>query len=605
MKKHFFLLVMAVALLAAPPVLLAGKGYMGGSGDLVVSEDTSGESDTTEGVPDTVDGPLNDKGSSAGKLFGDLYKIDRYQGEESYTKYEFTYDPDSGRVIAFTPIENTIAIGGEPILTDEVADYAVEDGSGGYKLEPAPYPSQCVQPVADYEKWDDISSATGLDRNRLPLIMTYDAQWTRTECEVGQLVGEHQIDPLTGDIITPDCSDTVTDNCINRYFLPPDEEFCPEGILWTDLVDEVGFGRLNLSRAPEAVLQAAFDEAISTINSDDTISISRDAAGRLLLEKNVYSESEVDECGAPAWLGTTFKAIDSPLENLAFYVKLIKDGHLVTPGDEREPIDRSEKGGIPIWKLLELSDGPSDSLRPTVDIEKMKANGFDNLVDVTAVDYCTDYLCYDASGTKVDCEGEGVASRKLIAFEGEGCGEKGIVSDDGSYAASGADFDFAAAFLAAAADKTGKIGVDMIVYLNSILGINKVVGYSAYDTDGNPTADAIDYSHEPVYFDFSSAVEPDGPLSYDRASVVGKPDRGGGMVSVLVGGEGSWTEQTIDLLDENQNSEVRFRSLGRDVLTGAPNGLLGATDILGFTQMADDDLSIIEFVHRYQIPELR
>ena len=47
-----------------------------------------------------------------------------------------------------------------------------------------------------------------------------------------------------------------------------------------------------------------------------------------------------------------------------------------------------------------------------------------------------------------------------------------------TYAPDATDLNFTAAFLAAAADKTGHISQDMVVYINSILGINKVVGYS-------------------------------------------------------------------------------------------------------------------------------
>ena len=77
------------------------------------------------------------------------------------------------------------------------------------------------------------------------------------------------------------------------------------------------------------------------------------------------------------------------------------------------------------------------------------------------------------------------------------------------------DFDFAAAFLAAAADKTGEISTDMVVYINSILEINTVVGYSAYDAKGNPADGAIDYSINPIYFNYS------GVILYDRGIALG------------------------------------------------------------------------------------
>lgn len=168
------------------------------------------------------------------------------------------------------------------------------------------------------------------------------------------------------------------------------------GVLWTGLVQEVSFGRMNVSKAPEALMQASFDEAINSINS--AIAIEADAAGRLLLTREVYSELEVDPAtGTPVLLGTEKKAIDSPLENLALYIKLLSDGHLVTPGDERAPIDRSEKGGIPLAQMHALTDGPSDALRPTIDIEKMRQWGLGHLVDVSESEYYTYFdVTYDS-----------------------------------------------------------------------------------------------------------------------------------------------------------------------------------------------------------------
>lgn len=564
-------IVVCLLILAVPYTLLAAGGGGGG-------------------IPDTVEGPLNDKMSDQGKLFGDLYKILRYQGTEEYSD----------------------AVGGEPVLSEGYAQYAHEVDEGVYELREAPTPSQCVQPIADYAKWGELNTVTGLTFNRLPLVMTYDATWERTECEVGELLGT-SINTSTGEL-TYD---------INPFFIAPNEE-CLEGILWTDLVDEVHFGRLNLSRSPEAVLLAAFDEAISAINSPDTVAITRDAAGRLLLEKNVYSQTEVDECGHPLFLGTTLKAIDSPLENLALYVKLIKDGHLVTPGDERAPIDRSVRGGIPLWKMLELSDGPSGDLRPTVDIAKLRAAGFGTLVnlDGTRTDYNTYYQCYDSQGAEVDClcngenhDGEptveacsDVTSRELIATTGECKYEApdpnaatcegpwdGIITDNG-FSVRRNDFDFAAAFLAAAGDKTGEFGVDMVVYLNSILGINKVVGYSEYDTDGNPAPGAIDYSTSPEYFDF-------GLTRYFRNVTI--RERGDeGFVTVLTGSSSDigsqWTVRSVEM-----RKAISFRNKTAPVEYGFPENKSAHYNVLGFTQMADDDLSIIEFIHTYQIPGLR
>ena len=622
--------------LATPAVVLAGNGFMGGKGLIVVEDEPSSDDG---GIPDTVVGPENDKKSDQGKLFGDLYKILRYQGTE--TKLIPNVDADGNAVFNNDGqqdlVSGGIAVGGEPWLSDGYAQYALEISETAYELAAAPYPSQCVQPVADYAKWGNIFEKSGLDFNRLPLVLTYDATWERTECEVNQLIGVPTINTLTGEFTTPECSIDVTENCINKYFIQPYGEwngvtYC-DGVLWTDLIAEVHFGRLNLSRSPEAVMQAAFDEAIAAINSDDTVSISRDAAGRLLLEKNVYSATEVDECGNPELLGTTLKAIDSPLENLALYVKLMKDGHLVTPGDKRAPIDRSERGGIPLWKMLELSDGPSDALRPTVNISSNNPDAslidiYPNLVDVIESQYYTYYECYTEEDVATPCLCEGVNhdgaptmvacdnvdSRGLLAVdtcpdpivnpnaascEGPWTGIKTDSCPDNDCAA-GDDFDFAAAFLAAAADKTGNIGVDMIVYINSILDINQVVGYSAYSDDGSPTADAVDYSKNPVYMNYANVPE------YKWLETIG--GRGdSGKVTVLQPTDlvnnppKSWNVVDVDMTVEGN---IPFDNLGIGD-DGFPNGFEGKFNILGFTQMADDDLSIIKFVHTYQIPGLR
>jgi len=625
--KKIVLILVSIGLITLPQAVFAGKGYMGGKGDLVVEEGSpAGEGDS--GMPDTVEGPLNDKMADSGKLFGDLYKILRYQGGETKMVPEVNSDG--------TPVFNAdgrqelvpggAAIGGEPILTDDYAAYAVEVAEGLYELAYAPFPGQCVQPVADFAKWDSIDAVTGLDFNRVPLVSTYDATWERTECEVGELLG-----------VTVDAATGAISLNVNPYFVPPcvDIDGYPEectwngvtycdGILWTDLVDEVHFGRMNLSRSPEAVLQAAFDEAINSINN--ATSISRDVAGRLLITTDIYEEfsTAVDGACQNAYVETITKAIDSPLENLALYVKLITDGHLVTPGDQRAPIDRSVGGGIPLWKMLELSDGPSDALRPTVDIDKLAAV-FPSLVDVSEQIYFTFYECYTSEGVATTCMCESVNqdgatvfvacdnvdSRKLLAVDAcpdplvtpnadscEGPWE-GIKTSDanldgvGDYSSGGSDFDFAAAFLSAAADKTGQIGPDLIVYLNSILGINKVVGYSAYEDDGTPASDAIDYTKFPSYFNFASVP------GYDRATTMG--NRGDfGFVTVLQGGEftGVWTETSVSILGLGfMNQGVGF--------DGMPSGAPATMDIGGFTQMADDDLRVIEFTHTYQIPGLR
>ncbi|BCS98363.1 hypothetical protein DSLASN_39950 [Desulfoluna limicola] len=565
MKKLLILVCLAIALILqggcndkssdssdASSLTKSGRGGNGyGGGQLSTPSGGGGGNGSGGG---SVDGPLNDKGSLKGDLFGDLYVILRHQGEDPAT------------------------VGGQPILTEDFVEYTTEDGDTAI----APTPSHCVQPVASFARWGDI----GTPDNLIPLVKTYDATWGRTECE---------IDP--GYFIPPDDGDSDIEE--HQWDDPVNGTVTyPNGVLWTDMVQEVHFGRLNIGRAPAHVLQAAFDEAITTINSAKEVR--QDASGRLLLVRDIPSATEVDPATGIPVMEEIVKAIDSPRENMALYIKLLKDGHLITPGDERAPIDRSVNGGIPISKLLDLVDGPSKALRPTIDIAKLRAWGLGYLVDVEEKEY----------ETYTDNEGA------LQVVTPGGCpvgftceSWTGLLTADGS-SASDSDFSMAATFFASAGDKTGTVTIDQLVYMNSILGINKVVGYSDYNDDGTPADGAIDYSAHPVYFDFSLNkgysrddtfksrgnifLDTDG--SWDIGSYTGE-------VSVLQGGEDSqiWTEDHYFEILTN----IPFRSWGLGV-NGFPDFKTIATDnIAGFCQEADDDLSVIEFVHTYQIPGLR
>lgn len=78
-------------------------------------------------------------------------------------------------------------------------------------------------------------------------------------------------------------------------------------VLDESLVQEVDIGRLNVSRAPEDVLEGRSEEVLDVLNSATAVSF--DPAGRLVVT--------VD--------GET-KTIDAPLENLSIYIALMETG---------------------------------------------------------------------------------------------------------------------------------------------------------------------------------------------------------------------------------------------------------------------------------------
>jgi hypothetical protein len=550
--------------------------------------------DSTTDAVDSIDGPLLDKMSDSGALYGDLYRLARYRGGETkkvpavdlYGNPIFIWvpwtDPD-GRVSA-TPVKQqkwttAIAVGGEPKLTEEFAVYTVIDEETGlYVINPAtggiyyraPFPSQCVQPVADSVRWGDIAAKSGLSENRIPLVMTYDPTWKRTECEAD-----------------PDLFLTAGETWHEVTYY--------RDIYWAELIQEVEFGRLNIARAPQAVLDSAFDEAVRSINAAKDIKI--DASGRLMLTTEIYDEFLTNPDGTPVLLETVEKAIDSPRENMALYLKLVRDGHLITPAAERAPIDYSEMGGIPLTQLLGLEDGPSSAPRPTIDVDKLVSFGLGHLVD--AANIVTYYIRMNEDGTlQLDSEGNMIISTTAC----EGCTIfKGTLTASGTDACAGEDFPLAASFFAAAADKKGNITTDKIVYINSMLGINKVVGYSAYDEEGEPLPGAINYAKNPVYFNFNTVTD------YDRLDTFGRqrgraregreanePYEYDGDVVFLeesAPGSGTWV-QTAD-------------SISRRVFNDVNVDPALVSDVAGFTSMSDDDLQVIKYTHTYQIPGLR
>jgi hypothetical protein len=133
---------------------------------------------------------------------------------------------------------------------------------------------------------------------------------------------------------------------------------------------------------------------------------------------------------------------------------------------------------------------------------------------------------------------------------------------DGVYTT--ADLDNAATLFAAAADKTGTVLVDNVVYMNSILDITGTI------------ADPLDDSNQTEYVDYSD-------FSYDRLT--------------------TWGTVTADVLiyDPNTGNWVPTNDVNiMEAVFGGTNETLD--DAAGFAQSADDALQVIEFIHEYALP---
>ena len=298
-----------------------------------------------------------------------------------------------------------------------------------------------------------------------------------------------------------------------------------------DWVQAVDFGRLNLGRAPDAVINHAFDEAIKNMNIAAGIDI--DPAGRLVL----------------TFADGTEKTIDSPAENLALYIKMMKDGHWITT--DPAPAVRGKR---PPGQGPPEGDGPSTEDRPVLSEEAVALLP----------------LAYRSLGDEERTNADLTVEQLQLA----------------------------ASLMAAAADKTGSITLDKVMYINSIYGINQL-GSVLGEVEGK------------TYFDF-------GAFTYGRnlyAARGGGPNCDAGEIWVLQPELDNGTEvanhyvtQCMPILGRETDpsiNAVRFTDMVEAYTTTDPDlEFFFNNNVRGFTQAADDALQVLEYIHNYKVPEV-
>lgn len=132
-------------------------------------------------------------------------------------------------------------------------------------------------------------------------------------------------------------------------------------------------------------------------------------------------------------------------------------------------------------------------------------------------------------------------------------------------------FQHAASFFAGAADKFGRILIDHVIFINSVLGINDI----------EVTDEGIIYVQN--YFDF-------GSFRYDRGL-----QHQGTTARLLQGGP-------VHFYVENDLSIYGKIFRGDWVYPGGPDGN-PYYPVLNFARAADDALSTIFYIHNYEVPE--
>ncbi|MCJ7499275.1 hypothetical protein MUP29_03370, partial [bacterium] len=342
--------------------------------------------------------------------------------------------------------------------------------------------------------------------------------------------GKPILDPENFDCPTPVLVDASGDcQGITMVF---DEEALTCGIPlgFEDLVMTVETGRLSVSRTTDSVFEHAYIEAIKNISYADTITL--DPAFRLLLTFINDDTGEVEH-----------KTIDSPLENLAMYQTLMKYGY------------------FPLAEVT--SHDPADT---SITIYDPTANLVANSLEWLAQRNTEDPL-YPADPDALEILETHSDTDPLNDIDA-------VIQEK--------DLQSAVSFIAAGADKGGRITVDMLVNINANLGLNG------------------DDPLNMVYFDFS----PFGQDYLHQNRYKDKDD-----VDLLVGPEDGFPEGQIwfQVLSSNIGSEVPFEEASSckelDVGVRGPSGPAEGGEADFFTQAADDARAVIEFLHNWSIPE--
>jgi hypothetical protein len=239
------------------------------------------------------------------------------------------------------------------------------------------------------------------------------------------------------------CAIVYTNEAENSVQIPFLPYSCDLDPLYSDLVVEVDyFGRLNASRTMERNQRMHFNEVISNINQ--AVRLKLDPVGRLMLqycEVWELNEDEVLVCTSTSWA-----TIDSPMESMALYTRLLKYGHFGTDPDEE---DLWWHGDPALYTDGEVPTHPS-----------LDAADYGKFMDAGLGHLLPDGSCWD--------------------------GDTFIKSCANPESLTSGDFNSSGIYLGAAASKTGWITVDLLQYLNRFLRITQTTDTASATLDTLP-----------------------------------------------------------------------------------------------------------------------
>ena len=421
------------------------------------------------------------------------------------------------------------------------------------------------------------------------------------------------------------CTIALTAGGVEIPFLPYSCDLA-EGF---DPVEVDYFGRLSGGRTKEKNHRMHLDEVLSTIKMSEAVQ-QEPATGRLMMgfECEFNGGGNLKKCAE-------WSVVDSPMESMALYTRLMKYGHLQTDPQEFDIWSHGDPKGVPPFHpALDPSDWakfqkgvrhllPGDgkarpSLCYTDDYPEGDPNGL-----------------YDAPEAYVDVDGDGEY------LEGEpfaDVNENGVRDPGDSFAPTCAapesltsqDFIRGGTFLGAAANKFGIITRDLTQYMNRILKITLKTTTTAATPDTLPAKvrDCVDYdlpTPEPPV----EGEDPGDPDIYLEVcqyyDVYPELDNYGdfpdvqelfvdfGALSEELYYRAEWRDEAFpELILPATTEETESWFLGTEVsvmgwlfIANGPVEEGGAevpVNIDGFVAAASDALRSIEFIHNYAVP---
>jgi len=393
-----------------------------------------------------------------------------------------------------------------------------------------------------------------------------------------------------------------------------------------DPVEVDYFGRLSGGRTKEKNHRMHLDEVISTIKMAEAVG-AEPVTGRLMMgfDCTFKNNGKVDSCGE-------WSVVDSPMESMALYTRLMKYGHLQTDPEELDIWAHGDPKGVPPFHpALDPDDWQkfSNSLKHLLPGKGKAACYTDDYGGANGV-YDAPEAFVDEPDGFGDLNGEYDIGERFADLNENGVRDAGdwfVPACAAPESLNDGDFISAGTNLGAAASKFGIITRDLTQYMNRILKITQVTTTTAANPDTLPAMvldcedDQVVYQppdeldpnpQDPSYLDRGDCeiVEADADLEnyiyfpdvqelfVDFSAMSDDPyergDRWGGTYGELI--LPTAAESSVEWLLTTSVSVLGWLELANGPVLVEP------ANIDGFVAAASDALRAIEFIHNYRVP---